>query len=115
MTKRLGDICFLSGLVIPPGRYSIEHYVPVSRAPQELTSCKANQFPCHKTLNAIKSNRLPCEWEEVKWDVTYRALIRWHLKQADRVFIARTLENWEHYIINPCKYCLLQCGKERGF
>lgn len=114
MAKRLGDTCFLSGLTIPPGKYSVEHYVPISRAPRFVTDNKANKFPSHKVINAIKSDRLPCEWEDTKWNLTYHALNEWHLKQDDQYFVARTLKSWEHYFINPCEYCLLQCEKQRG-
>ena len=107
--RAMSKICFLSGLEIPPGKYSKEHYVPVSRAPHFITSDPANIFPAHKIINHIKQNFLPCEWEDKKWNLTYRALTTWNLKQADKVFVARTLQNWENYHLDPCKYCLLHC------
>lgn len=113
MAQKLGDTCFLSGLDIPPGKYSVEHYVPVARAPRFITNNPANKFPSHRVINAIKSDRLGCEWEETKWNLTYHALHSWRLKQEDAYFVARTLKNWEHYFINPCYYCLLQCGKQK--
>lgn len=114
MAQRLGDICFLSGLKIPEGRYSTEHYVPVARAPRFITNDPANKFPSHRIINAIKSDRLGCEWEDTKWNLTYHALHKWNLKQDDAYFVARTLQNWEQYFINPCDYCLLHCEKQRS-
>ena len=109
----MSKICFLSGLEIPPGKYSKEHYVPISRAPRFITSNPANIFPAHRIINHIKQNFLPCEWEDKKWNLTYHALHDWNLKQADKYFVARTLQNWESYSINPCQYCLLHCGQQR--
>lgn len=109
----MNKICFLSGLEIPPGKCSKEHYIPKSRAPYFITSDPRNIFPAHKIINHIKQNFLPCEWEDKKWDLTYCALHDWNLKQADKYFVVRTLQNWETYIINPCQYCLLHCGQER--
>lgn len=111
--RAMSDICFLSGLEIPPGKYTKEHYVPLSRAPDFITHDPANIFPAHRVINNIKQNFLPCEWEEKKWNLTYHALSDWHLKHADKYFVARTLKNWETYIINPCQYCLLHCGQSR--
>jgi hypothetical protein len=111
--NRDGNICFLSGLEIPDGKRTIEHYVPLSRAPRFITTNPQNKFPAHRIINAIKSDRLPCEWEETKWNLTYRALHYWKLKQEDSYFIVRALQNWESYVINPCEYCLLQCNKQR--
>lgn len=86
----MSKICFLSGLEIPPGKYSKEHYVPISRAPRFITSNPANIFPAHRIINHIKQNFLPCEWEDKKWNLTYHALHDWNLKQADKYFVART-------------------------
>lgn len=114
LDKHAGVICFLSGLEIPPGKYSVEHYIPKSRSLKILVESEENKFPSHKVINAIKSDRLPCEWEDTKWNLTYHALNDWHLKNDDKYFVARTLKNWETYIINPCEYCLLHCnGKTR--
>ncbi len=103
------EICFLSGLEIPKGKYSKEHYVPKSRAPRFITANPDNIFPAHKIINHIKQNLLPCEWEDKKWTLTYHALHSWNLRHDDARFVARTLQNWESYHINPCKFCLLQC------
>lgn len=114
MKKRLGQICFLSGLIIPTGKYSVEHYVPKSRAPLYITDSQFNKFPSHKVINAIKGNLLPCEWEEMKWDLSYKAVHSWNIRNDDKVFVEKALKNWQYYIVNPCDYCLLQC-KQRGF
>lgn len=107
------DICFLSGLEIPKGKYSREHYVPKSRTIPEIWSNPNNIFPSHKVINHIKSNFLPCEWESGKWSLTYRALHNWNLKNDDAEFVARTLLSWETYQIDPCEYCLIKCQKTR--
>lgn len=106
-------ICFLSGLEIPTGKQSVEHYCPKSRVPTFIWKNPDNIHIAHRTINAIKSDRLPCEWEQTKWNLTHHALHSWNLKQEDAYFVARTLQNWEQYIIDPCQYCLLHCGKER--
>ena len=107
-------ICFLSGLEIPPGKQNKEHYCPKSRVPQFIWQSPANIHPAHKVINAIKSDRMPCEWEETKWNLAHHALHAWNLKQDDAYFVARTLQNWEKYVINPCEYCLMHCkGNQR--
>lgn len=101
--------CFLSGLEIPKGKQNIEHYVPRSRAPKFITSNPMNLFPAHKVINCIKGNLLPCEWEYTKYELSYKAVHNWHIRNDDREFVKQAIKNWETYIINPCQYCLLQC------
>lgn len=110
--KRLGDTCFLTGLLIPSGQYSKEHYVPLSRADPIITHNPLNIFPAIKIINHIKGNLLPCEWEEQKINLCYKALKNFRLIHKNGSLggiVKRSLENWEEYKITPCKYCLLKC------
>ena len=103
-------LCVLSGLEIPKGQKTIEHYVPKSRAPKCIWNNPQNIFLAQKTLNFIKGNLLPCEFEEQKFDLTYHAMYNWHIRQAERNFLKQTLEHWEEWYHDPCKLCLLKCG-----
>lgn len=100
-------ICFLSGLEIPKGRKSVDHFYPRSLLPDKLRATPENLFPAHKTINEIKSNLEPCVWEEKKRDRVYYAITHYNLKEQDINFCIRTLENWEEYKINPCQYCIM--------
>ena len=106
-------ICFLSGLEIPKGRFSREHYYPVSLLPRNFKNMQQNIFPAHKVINEIKSNMLPCRWEEKKFDRVFYAIEHYDLRSADKEFCRKTLENWEVYRINPCQWCIMQnqCGR----
>ena len=101
-------ICFLSGLEIPKGRLSKEHYWPKSLLPRNFYSPKQNIFPAHKVINEIKGNLIPCTWEEKKFDRVYFAIEHYDLRSADREFCRKTLENWEQYRIDPCVWCIMQ-------
>lgn len=99
--------CFLSGLEIPKGRVSREHYWPRSLIPSGFHTFKDNIFPAHKAINMIKGNLPPCEWEEQKFDLVYYAIHHYNLKNADKEFCRKALKNWETYRINPCAYCIM--------
>lgn len=107
--------CILSGLEIRKGCSSIEHLVPKSRADRIITLDKRNMFPADKIINCLKASYLPCEFEEIKYSLTYHALESWHLRGSDREFLQRTLINWEkNYKPDWCEICLLNCkGKLR--
>lgn len=65
-------------------------------------------------LNAVKSNYLPCEWEEMKFDLTYHALMHWRIQEDDKEFLKAAIENWQVWHRNPCELCLAKCNtKER--
>ena len=104
----MSHVCFLSGLEIPPGRFSLDHLYPRSLIPKNFHSCKQNIFPAHKVLNSIKSNMLPCRWEEKKYDRVYFAIQHYKMKPIDRDFLIRTLANWETYKIDACTWCIMQ-------
>lgn len=104
----MGQICFLSGLEIPKGRASREHYWPKSLLPHNFYSSQQNIFPAHKVINEIKGNLIPCKWEQKKFDRVYFAIEHYDLRSADREFCRKTLENWETYKQNPCVWCIMQ-------
>ena len=99
--------CVLSDLEIPKGKQNIEHYIPKSRVPKYIWSNPYNLFPAHQVVNSIKSNLMPCEFEEKKFDLTYHAMYNWRIRFADREFLQKTLEHWEEWHRNPCDLCLL--------
>lgn len=109
----MGQICFLSGLEIPKGRLSRDHYFPRSRIPYNFHYTIQNIFPAHKVINEIKSNLRPCDWEQKKFDRVYFAIEHYDLRSADREFCRKTLENWETYRLDPCVWCIMQnnCNK----
>lgn len=107
-------ICILSDLVIPDGKENREHYIPKSRTRKQIWNDPRNIFWAHYMMNAIKSNFLPCEWEEAKFDLTFHALENWKLEEDDRLFLKNALNHWEGWHRNPCELCLLKCNqKER--
>lgn len=105
-------ICILSGLEIPYGQESIEHFVPKHRAPKRIWNDPRNRFYAQYMLNAVKGDKLGCEWENIKYALTYQAIKKWNLKSADREFLERAMQNWSEYRLNPCSICLMKC-KER--
>lgn len=106
--------CILSGLEIRKGCMTKEHLVPRARAPKYITNNPANIFPADKIINNIKGAYLPCEWEEIKYSLTYHALESWHIKITDREFLQRALINWEkNYKPDFCNICLLDCKEKQ--
>lgn len=99
-------ICFLSGLEIPVGKESVEHYFPRSLLPSNIAGLKENKYPASKIVNQVKGNLLPCQWEEQKIGLTLYAIKVYHIKSFDRKFLRATLKNWETYKINPCDFCI---------
>lgn len=104
----MAEICFLSGLEIPKGKKSTEHYFPKSLIPYNMRFDKRNLFSAHKVINTIKSNLKPCRWEEKKFDRVWYAIQHYDLRTSDREFCKKTLENWETYRQNPCVWCIME-------
>lgn len=104
----MDKICFLSGLEIRKGRNSTEHYYPKSLIPHNFRFTKQNLFPADKVINTIKSNLEPCRWERVKFDRVWHAIKHYDLRTSDREFCRKTLENWETYRQDPCKWCIME-------
>lgn len=107
----MDKICVLCNLEIPKGKESREHYLPKSRVPKFIWNNPKNIFDAHYMLNAIKSNYLPCEFEEIKYDITYNAIINWRMPEEDRDFLKKALGNWEVWHRNPCELCLAKCNQ----
>lgn len=111
----MAQICFLSGIEIPKGKYSREHYCPKSRLGSAAQN-HYNIYPAIKIFNHIKGNLMPCEWEEQKYDLIYHAYQNWHVKPEDRKLLRQALNGMPK--INPCEYCMCSfykqyCVKER--
>lgn len=99
----MSQICFLSGIEIPKGKYSKEHYVPKSRAPF-IAQHPYNIFPAIKIINHIKGNLMPCEWEDQKYDLIYTAYKNWHLRRDNKRILRQALNGMPK--INPCEFCV---------
>ena len=108
----MSQICVISGLEIPAGQESIEHWIPRSRAPRRIWNNPRNLYPAQYMLNAVKNNYLGCEWEDMKYTLTYNAVKRWKIQDEDRDFLLRAIKNWESYHINPCDLCLFHCKEK---
>ena len=107
----MSEVCILSGLEIPRGQRTIEHYVPKSRAPRYIWSNPRNLFPAIKIINNMKGNLLPCEWQDTKLALAHKAYMNWHLRHDDKEIIKAAIENWHRLVFNPCEKCLLRCGR----
>ena len=99
----MAHVCFLSGIEIPKGKYSREHYCPKSRL-ENLAQHPYNILPAIKIFNHIKGSLMPCEWEEQKYDLIYHAYYNWHIKRDDKKLLRQALNGMPK--INPCEYCI---------
>jgi len=108
----MGLICVLCGLEIPKGKESIDHYCCKHRFPRRIWDNPKNKVPAFYMLNAIKSDYLPCEFFEMKYDLTYNALKNWRIQEEDKEFLERALVNWKTYDIDPCALCLAKCNEK---
>lgn len=108
------EICFLSGLPIKAGQFSVEHFAPRSRLPYYLAWSKFNLRPALKIMNCIKGDRFPCEWEEHKISLCHTALKKWNLKSFERDSIIKALKLFEKSdgSYNPCSDCVLSIARE---
>ena len=111
MKKRISDICILSGLIIPDGKYSREHYLAKSLCPKEIAALRENIFPSIKIFNEIKGNLYPCEWMDMKYDLCYHALVKWNITKSDRNLIRLGLSKGLPEF-DACRYCLAVRYKE---
>lgn len=99
-------ICILSGLAIPAGKVSRDHYYPRSKLPHKIAMRGDNIYPAHKLLNTIKRDLLPCQWHDMRWELTYRAIETWNMSAGDRQFLRDAMKNWLVWEHNPCDYCI---------
>lgn len=104
-------ICILSGLEIPKGQESKEHFCPRSILPPALSNHPWNVYLAIKIINNIKSNRFPCEWEEQKRGLYRYALVHYKLRHGDRQIIQQALNN-PYRLDNPCTYCICSIHQE---
>lgn len=100
----MGQVCFLSGIEIPTGKFSREHVSPRSKLPAELAGQHYNIKPAIKIFNYIKGSRFLCEWEDQKYDLIYYAYQNWRIKPADKKLLRQALNGMPK--INPCEYCI---------
>lgn len=102
-------LCFLSGLEIPRGQYSVEHIVPRFWLPSRYYSLKENKAPAIKVINNIKGIHMPCEWFDMRYELTYHAYNNWKLKRPEKEVVYKALKRFEKSEeINPCQYCILR-------
>jgi|GEM_PF-6932543 len=104
--------CFLSGLEIPDGKKSVEHYYPKSLLPPRIYNIRENIVIACKILNNVKGNLRPCEWEDRKYELTLYAIKHYRMKYSNRRFLKDALENWKTYKINPCEHCVARKFEE---
>lgn len=99
----------MSGLEIPKGKYSVDHYVAKYWLPPKLYSLEQNKVPSIKIINCIKGIKMPCEWEDQKYDLCSYALENYNLNKSDRNIIINALDRFatEKDKLNPCQHCLL--------
>lgn len=103
--------CFLSGLDIPQGRYSIEHVTPRSKIPPSLANTIYNIKPSIKVFNAIKSDRFYCQWIDMKYDLCLRAYKKWNLRNPDKKLLQMALK-YGMPDREPCEYCVCAVNPE---
>lgn len=102
--------CILSGLEISKADVSREHLCPRHRVPKIIWNNPENVFNAHYLLNSIKSDFLPCEWNEEKYSLVEYALRKWKLQQSERDFLNKAVANWKAgYNPDWCSLCLLKC------
>lgn len=101
--------CILSGMSIPDGEYSIDHFVAKYWLPSGLYSLPENKFPAIKIINNIKGIKMPCEWYNTRYELCYNALQNWHLKPKQEIIIIKALDRFatEKDTLNPCQLCIL--------
>lgn len=107
----MANICVLSGLEIPKGKESREHWLPKSRFPKSVWNNPKNIYKSHYILNGIKGSCLPCEWQELKFKLTVHALQKWRLSPDDRVFLILAMHHWLVWEQNPCELCIAKCNE----
>ena len=99
------NICILSGLEIPQGKKSLEHYYAQSLLPEHLANNPYNLWWAIRVFNNVKGNLLPCVWMERRYRLCYNAVQNWNLKRSDRILLRIGLEDGlPDY--DPCYYCL---------
>lgn len=107
--------CVLSGLKITDKQdLSIDHYYPKSLDENGNTYNIKNLFPSIRIINNLKSNLIPCVWEEEKFDILYHAAQNYRLNDHDYKIVVNAIKNIEYYQINPCLFCInnIKCKRK---
>lgn len=105
--------------ILRPKDLTKEHYCPKSRVPRYIAQSPYNIKPAIKIVNNIKGNLMPCEWEDRKVFLIYRALQSYHIDRFERQLLTRVLEKYQkegpQYVCDQCAMKRFdQCrGKER--
>lgn len=101
--------CILSGLDIPDGKYSVDHFVAKFWLPRFLYNLPENKKPAIRIMNNIKGVKFPCEWYDTRYELCYIALQKWNLKSSDKNIIIEALDRFatEKDTLNPCQHCVL--------
>lgn len=97
-------ICILSGLEIPRGHESIEHFMPRFYLPARIANDPDNLYLAIRILNSLKGALRPCEWIDQRYDICYHAYHKYNLRQANKQIVRQALNGMA--IINPCQYCI---------
>ena len=107
--KKQEKICFLSGLEIPQGEFSTDHFVAKFWLPPNLYNIKENKVPAIKIMNFIKNVYMPCEWYDRRYEFCEHALLNWNLNQKRKNIIIKALDRFatEKESLVPCQRCIL--------
>lgn len=110
-------ICFLSGLEIPDGQLSVEHYYPISKLPERIANNHVNLYYSCKVFNMLKADSVPCVWREIREARCKYALEHYHLSRVEKKLIKTVLDKGFPER-NPCDYCIARiyrqyCVRER--
>lgn len=97
--------CFLSGLIIPYGTFSVEHLTPKSHIPVGLANSPDNLFPSITIFNIIKSDRFYCQWMDYKYNLVENAYKKWRIRHADKTLLLRAMQRGLPER-DPCDFCL---------
>lgn len=90
-----------------------EHYAPKSRVPYYIAQNPYNIRPALAIINHIKGNLFPCEWQDARLRLCYRALQNYHLKPAWRQQVRAAIANYESApAADPCADCICRFYRE---
>ncbi|MBQ9539874.1 MAG: hypothetical protein IJU89_00390 [Alphaproteobacteria bacterium] len=111
-------VCVLSGLEIPPGKSSREHYLPRAVCPPYIYNLPQNIFPAIKVFNWAKAAYYPCQWYDLRYELCHHAYKNWNIKAPDRkLLLAALTHGFPEY--DPCELCVARqfteyCINQRG-
>lgn len=115
MSKRKPIICGLTGLEIPEGEFSIDHYVAKYWLPSNIANLPQNKIPAMKIINTVKGIMFPCEWAENRYYACYNAALNWKLKPKQLAILSNAVILFKDMPIeNPCTKCILRQDKYKA-